>query len=1597
MFQDELLKNHLQTSPTIKSQSAIIAEWNMNVSTNIFKIGNYRYRPNDARIPKYQTLVNGFDEYDEGYFYTAATDADVVVDGGIDDQEVPLLFRSKKSKENILYSLEECFNKFRPRSGINKLRFLETPGQYTHHSNPEMARRPRYYMPDKEDKFKYWTSYRSEAIYRYFEEGSVSYGANPKFVGGSDQELNGEVFAVSERGIANQKIGTGEAYYIEDTAPFIVYNDEIPTNRIIVKMQTGVGDVDLGPFETQSGEIDDPFFGYQNQATPVKWKIQYLDDGNWIDAIAFDSNSVRRNGLPIMGPDGYLEVAYGLIIPEAYRNIFVEADTLSSAALLPGVSVNGYAYLIKDSDKALGEYFVWMSDIQEYESFIPTYGWYVVEEEFGRNSSYVSELVSPPSFINQTDERAVYREFQNILGLRLVVESLNKFDSVFDLIELSPRLSINLADRTKDFSFQKIASDLGVSGLPVSQLLASTGSISLFDYDQAFNRNNSKSIISKYISQHIQLKFYEVILDVKDEGVSYDYYVPLKTMYSEGFPEIDLNTRTTTLSLRDMLFYFESVTAPQILVLNVSVSYAVSALLDSIGFSNYKFLRVDGETEPIIPFFFIPPDKSVAEILNDIAVSTQTSMFFDEYNDFVMMSKDYVLPSADNRETDIVLRGSADFYDDGILENRQGQIQNSVHANTPELANIIEISSQENEVFNDGVINYTERSIQKTYGKIKLANQVDDRAKTWTYKPVDLWEVSGSENTKSINGETGSQSGYYLSAIPLNSDLSAEVPKVENFEVINNIMDLGEGIYSIARYKGYFYSNGEVIRYDAVQFNIPGLTVEGSQEDISGNNVWISSNQQYQYYFSKIPFNGKIYPTGLVRIYSEPVFEDIGEEETTRLKNGPVAKHGRGQFGTDVVEHKAGLSSYWSNDKNVRGCEMKTEYLFENLDDVDIFQKKVSRDSVVVVRNSGSTLFVSQEDISKVLVGQRVKINYFTTQSQISENNSLVVSVNNSNPSSDGLYSFDVSNLEFSHSFNREEVSLITFLPITQESEKDTVVIAEPGPAGTNYALASQTTRNGIVRNFLSSTPKTEKEANQLYSTQTGTVQASALVMNGPSLATSYNPLKLVSYVYKELDSSFKHFGTRMRVVGKIENSENRDQSPFGSFSFYNTLVQSPDDNVSAVGSSGGIAVLLDPSTNNGYYFEIIALSETNASEYIANEDAHNVIFYKILKESGTSAAIPIKLWGGTTGITVDSGDFVGQNRLSGEENPTVYDLSVEYEDIGGIRRFYLYINNQLLTEVDDSSPLDIYNNMALFVRGSSRCMFENVYALNTNIGKDTGDLGAPINSAFGDTEIDTSESFNKYAMSGVVKASYLSGISSYDTPKYSLYFEEFGTIMREAAYFNVKYDKAYPALYARMSPTFNKLKGYTVSGFLAEAYSAEFLIFNATDTTLGLDETSGNFLKIQGIAFNQESENEYSVDDYFSQKADFSSPQIQGNSRVISPTISRSKYLDIKASRATYGKNEFSLSAQYIQTRDDADELMSWMIDKIMTPRRSLGIKIFSTPTIQLGDIVSISYIDNNGVSVINSTGSRYVVYSVEYSRSSQGPNMTIYLSEVV
>jgi hypothetical protein len=204
----------------------------------------------------------------------------------------------------MIYSLEDCLKPFRPRSGINKISYFNN--RFLANSGASMAQRPRYYMASRYDEFKYWTSYRTEDNI--------------------------------ERGIA--KNISNNLYYIDDAAPFVVYKENVPANRLVVKMQTNVGDVDLGPFTTATASISDPLFASANKTTPTRWKIQYLNNNSWVDAYSFRETDTRNSGAPIIGTDGYVELEYGLITPSEFIDSFVLAQTFSSSNLLPDISLN---------------------------------------------------------------------------------------------------------------------------------------------------------------------------------------------------------------------------------------------------------------------------------------------------------------------------------------------------------------------------------------------------------------------------------------------------------------------------------------------------------------------------------------------------------------------------------------------------------------------------------------------------------------------------------------------------------------------------------------------------------------------------------------------------------------------------------------------------------------------------------------------------------------------------------------------------------------------------------------------------------------------------------------------------------------------------------------------------------------------------------------------------------------------------------------------------------------------------------------------------------------------------------------------------------
>ena len=236
--------------------------------------------------------------------------------------------------------------------------------------------------------------------------------------------------------------------------------------------------------------------------------------------------------------------------------------------------------------------------------------------------------------------------------------------------------------------------------------------------------------------------------------------------------------------------------------------------------------------------------------------------------------------------------------------------------------------------------------------------------------------------------------------------------------------------------------------------------------------------------------------------------------------------------------------------------------------------------------------------------------------------------------------------------------------------------------------------------------------------------------------------------------------------------------------------------------------------------------------------------------------------------------------------------------------------------------------------------------------------------------------------------------IDKQQQPKMAVMFmKRTETILTEQ---NIKYDRAYPALSANIMPTFNNMRGYTVSGFYAWSYGADFLIFNATDFAVKLDDTAAGFLRIAGVAFTQNTTYTLTVDDLYKKRSNLLDTAVGKDVTLYNPFRVNEDYNELKNSRIKYGRNAFSIESVYLQSTDAAENVFGWIVSKVSKPRLMIGVNTFGMSNIQLGDILKVNYITNEGIYAITNPNKNFVVYQIDYAKGSDGYNNTMYLAEV-
>jgi hypothetical protein len=258
--------------------------------------------------------------------------------------------------------------------------------------------------------------------------------------------------------------------------------------------------------------------------------------------------------------------------------------------------------------------------------------------------------------------------FKKIKGIRFRVDSMvpvvsspvdsngekfpvNLKSSSLELIEISPRLEADLTDYVESFSIASSIGDSTAFGLPVGTVVSGTGNITLSNEDGQFLFASILST-SKMLNEDVKFNFYQKVY-VPDLNETFN--VPMGVLYSNQWNIGE--DYSVSVNLEDGVKFLRQLSAPDFMVSSFSaMSAIIMMILDNVGVTGLEFkkssdAKENDKEDTLIKNFFCKKEQTVAEVLENIAVATQCSIFYDVNGKLNVLTKERLTEDANIQQS----------------------------------------------------------------------------------------------------------------------------------------------------------------------------------------------------------------------------------------------------------------------------------------------------------------------------------------------------------------------------------------------------------------------------------------------------------------------------------------------------------------------------------------------------------------------------------------------------------------------------------------------------------------------------------------------------------------------------------------------------------------------------------------------------------------------------------------------------------------------------------------------------------------------------------------------------------------------------------
>jgi hypothetical protein len=387
---------------------------------------------------------------------------------------------------------------------------------------------------------------------------------------------------------------------------------------------------------------------------------------------------------------------------------------------------------------------------------------------------------------NQLSEPYSFANPVSIKSINITTPSAGT-DRIIGLIEISARWVKDISDDVESFDISKEASSSSEDLLPVGKVTSNNISLNLIKYNQtslqyaSYNRSVALNSSLTYMVKNAKLTPYFKIyhadgaitegLEKYDKIYQGQFYVDEWNIGAYG--EVSVNAL-------DSAKYLMEVICPDVLCEFYPATAVIRRLLDSVGYTNYKF-NLTSETDssvPLINYFWTDGSKTVWEYIQEICRDIQMNAIVDE-NDILQ------------------------FYSRNYMYGRTTKDWNFYYeAESSILPNIVDFSQKE----------------------IASANQVKV-----------IWSTPTSTSYLGTSGPLWQSPTKFLVAGGLLEPLSASGNQylAIKFETLDKYSKFQSGF----NFNGYFLVDSEIIEYDAMGYQY----VPKDSNDLTFINIWIEN------------------------------------------------------------------------------------------------------------------------------------------------------------------------------------------------------------------------------------------------------------------------------------------------------------------------------------------------------------------------------------------------------------------------------------------------------------------------------------------------------------------------------------------------------------------------------------------------------------------------------------------------------------------------------------------------------------------------------------------------------------------------------------